>query len=157
MEQDDKKRWRQLLSRGRLYAIKAGHPEEADDFAQEYALKHLDGRINTTIRNHFVDYLRKVNGDSRGKHGKFAASLESNPLNLVNVGIFKDPLPAIDNPKMIEHLFQGIDPVVRACFFLSYYWGLSGEEIAQCFGQKRNWVHFRIWKARRFFLTKGFL
>jgi len=56
------------------HAKRAGHSQLADDFAQEAIIKRVFANRKTTIKNLFIDFLRKEYGDTRTFGGRTRSS-----------------------------------------------------------------------------------
>jgi hypothetical protein len=55
---------KQFHHKAKQYAIRRGHEETSDDFAQEAAIAYFRGR-KASIGQLFIDFLRKEYGDCR--------------------------------------------------------------------------------------------
>lgn len=71
MQESDIKKYQEKC---RVHARRQGYSELADDFAQEAIIQKAIANRKTTIRNLFIDFLRKEYGDTRTPGGRARSS-----------------------------------------------------------------------------------
>lgn len=122
---------KELIDRAKSYAESKGYHELADDFSQVAAMALYRGR-KATLPQLFTDYLRQEKGDPRSVRyemyrSEYAAWLDYTMHE-------QETHSPVMSTVAWEDSLSELEPVTRACLVLSYEWGLTLKEIANCFG-----------------------
>lgn len=112
-------------------AFRYGLPQEAEDAAQTYHLKRLEGSaLHQRPGFAFIDYIRSVRGDDR-EGRKPPQFLSERTLNRQAYGANEDlRLIWVD----FQRLAEALQPMDRALVTLHVFFGLEFRELGLAFG-----------------------
>ncbi len=151
----------QFRKRARYVARKRGHPQLAEDFAQEIFVAFARGR-RATLDQLFIDFLRKYQGDSGTDRGRArqdararAVSLDE-PAGPESGGMLRhelvggaggDPESRLDHLGA-SHLFGGVEAQVYQLHFVEQLplgecalaLGVSASRVSQLVGRMRETI-----------------
>lgn len=111
-------------------ACRKGHRADAEDFAQDYALKQLEGS-KQPAKFALIDWLRATYGETRTDNGRKSRrpklrSYEDHPVGIT--------LPQAEEEMMAKQALDLLDEKERAVVILYFVWGFSLMEIGHVFG-----------------------
>lgn len=146
MATTDEIRRRWLGAKG--YAKRRGYPSHSDDFAQEFIAAWLENP-KKIYETYWIDYIRKVYGDTRHENGR----LKANSLLSPWVNDTEQPTGAPDVEESMvrtEELGGALEKLTRddqIILKLYYYFDLSLKEIGELFNVTESRVSQRIRNA----------
>lgn len=133
-----------MMKKAKKLALASKFPNEADDFAQEIAIKQWElsegphEGFYVNLKWAWVDYLRSKYGDSRAKYRQTIDNINTVELDDYVVTKPIEVKPHI-NDKLKAHLYLKATPY-QAMISASYLNGLSFAKIANILGVSASYI-----------------